>query len=840
MHWKSQANGGVVSSGELMQTRKALMAAGAFILAVVPIVAQTQSELYGSDLGDPWDNLKLNSKTRVKLSFRNASVDNVIAFIEQASNITLVKDPTLTGPITVTTSAPVSLAEAFYVFDSVLRLRGFQISRQRKLLVIKALPKTTARTGPGGMPGTGMMGGPGGTGGPGAGQNQVQFYRLTYASASQVAKAINDLFQSTSTVSIGGRFGGGPGGNGPGGNGPGGGGPGGGPGGGGPGGFGGPGGADQAAAFGTAAQSSQGASTSGAHAAAEEFSNMVIVYASQSLQSQVAALIKEIDKKQTSAIQSKTFKLHFASASDLATTIQNVLIANANKGRGASSTTTTQQGFGPFGGFGQGNTQQNQNLAVADSRTNSIIVSGTEDQLVLADKVINDLDQKMPFVTTTYVYQLKSARSDTVANLLTAAFGQRTGSSSRTNTTITPTNNSFTNSSTSTSTRSTAPGGSVDNSQGLALNLQDPNASSGELLTSVGVTQGFGGGMMGMFGGQSSNSSRTSTSSTVSNGQGIGYDSTGHVIGVHDLTGQVTAISDPNTNSVIIVTTPDNLELVKNVIDQLDRIPEQVMIQTVIVEASLDKTSQFGVEYAFAQKVKGVSTSIGQNFGLQSTSPALQGLSYTLSGGDVSAFFNMLQTDTKYQVLSTPRIFTSNNMEAQINISQSIPYVVSTVQSTTGTYSYNYAFQNVGIVLTVTPHITKEGYVTMDVTQTANDLQGYTSFNAPIVNQREAQTTVSAKDGETIVLGGMIRNQVSATVNKLPLLGDLPVLGNLFRNTSKSNQKTELLVFLTPKVVRDPAEAKRLKDETEKQVNADLTNLLKNQAKPEVKNKPKE
>ena len=798
-----------------MQTRRALLAAGAFVLAVMPVVAQTQADLYGSDLGDAWDNLKLNSKTRVKLSFRNANVDNVIAFIEQASNITIVKDPTLSGSITVTTSAPVSLSEAFYVLDSVLKLRGFQISRQRKLLVIKAFPKATVRTGPGGMPNLGMMGGPGG-GGPGAGQSQVQFYRLTYASASQVAKAINDLFQSASTVSFGGRFGvGGI--------------PGGGPGGGGPGGQ-----LDMAGSspMGGAGLATQGVSTSGAHASSEDFSNMVIVYASPTLQTQVAALIKEIDKKQSSAVQSKTFKLHFASASDLATTLQNVLIANANKGRGASATTQGQQGFGPFAGFGQGNSQQNQNLAVADSRTNSVIVSGSEDQLALAEKVISDLDQKMPYVTTTSVYQLKSARSDTVANLLTAAFGQRTGSSSRTNTTITPTNNTFTNSSTSTNSRSTSPTGSVDTSQGLALNLQDPNSSSGELLTSVGVTQGFGGAMMGMLGGgQSSSQSRSSSSSTVSNGQGIGYDANGHVIGVHDLTGQVTAISDPNTNSVIIVTSPDNLELVKNVIEQLDRIPEQVMIQTVIVEATLDKTSKFGLEWNFAQKVKGISTSVGQTYGLQSASPALQGLSYSLSGGDVSAFFNMLQTDTKYQVLSTPRIFTSNNMEAQINISQSIPYVVSTVQSTTGTYSYNYAFQNVGIVLTVTPHITKEGYVTMDVTQTANDLQGYTSFNAPIVNQREAQTTVSAKDGETIVLGGMIRNQVSATVNKLPLLGDLPVLGNLFRNTAKENQKTELLVFLTPKVVRDPAEAKRLKEETEKQVNADLANLLKNQAK---------
>jgi general secretion pathway protein D len=374
----------------------------------------------------------------------------------------------------------------------------------------------------------------------------------------------------------------------------------------------------------------------------------------------------------------------------------------------------------------------------------------------------------------------------------------------------------------------------------LALNLQDPNAASGELLTSVGVTQGFGGGFPGGGGGGQSSGQRSSTSSTTaSNGQALGYDSNGKVIGVHDLTGQVTAISDPNTNSLIIVTTPDNLDLVKNVVDQLDKIPEQVMIQTIIVEATLDKAKQFGLEWSYAQKSQGITNSLGQNFGLQSTTPALQGLSYALSGGDLTGFFNMLQTDSKYQVLSTPRIFTSNNMEAQINISQSIPYVVSTVQSTTGTYSYNYAFQDVGIVLTVTPHVTSNGYVTMDVTQTANDLQGYTSFNAPIVNQREAETTVSAKDGETIILGGMIRNQITATVNKIPLLGDIPVLGNLFRNTSKDNQKTELLVFLTPHVVRDPAEAKKLKDESERQVSPDILELLNDQTKSPAKGKAK-
>ncbi len=817
-----------------MLRRRFLVTAGIAVLTLVPLLASAQADLFGTgDLSDPWDNLKLNAKTKIQLSFRNANVDNVIAMIEKAANITIVKDPALTGPITVTTSTPVGLSEVFYVFDSVLRLRGFEITRQRKLLVIKAIPKSPTRNGPGnGFPGNGINGGPGGPGGGPGGASQVQYYRLTNANASQVSRAINEVFQNATTGG-GGRFGGG--GNQPGfGSGPGGGqngGPGGGPGIGGPGGLG-----------GTPQQGGGGAATTAStvHASYEEFSNMVIVYAPASLQTQVAAMIKEIDTKQPSALKSRTFKLQFAAASDLVSVMQTVLTVNAGKGRGTQTATTTQQNFGPFGGFGGGNNNQAQSVAVADSRTNSLIVSGTEDQLSLAEKLINDLDQKMPFITSTYVYKLKNARSDTVANLLTAAFGQRAGASTNRTTTITPTNNTFSNtSSTASRTGGTAAGGSTDPNQGLALNLQDPNASSGQLLTSVGVTQGFGGGQFGGgFGNQGTNQSRSSTTSS-STAQSLGVGPDGKLIGVHDLTGQVTAVSDPNTNSVIIITSPDNLELVKNVVEQLDLIPEQVMIQTIIVEATLDKASRYGLEWNFAQKVKGITNTAGQNFGLQSTTPALQGMSYALSGGDLTAFFNMLETDTKYQVLSTPRIFTSNNMEAQINISQSIPYVVSTVQSTTGTYSYNYAFQNVGIVLTVTPHITSQGYVTMDVTQTANDLQGYTTFNAPIVNQREAQTTVSAKDGETIVLGGMIRNQITATVNKIPLLGDLPILGNIFRNTSKDNQKTELLVFLTPRVVRDPAEAKKLREETEKQVSPDILGLMKNQSKPDPSTKPK-
>src|SRR5579862_4761943 len=122
----------------------------------------------------------------------------------------------------------------------------------------------------------------------------------------------------------------------------------------------------------------------------------------------------------------------------------------------------------------------------------------------------------------------------------------------------------------------------------------------------------------------------------------------------------------------------------------------------------------------------------------------------------------------------------------------------------------------------------------MDVDQPANDLQGYTSFNAPIVNQRTASTTVSVKDGETVILGGIIRNQVTSTVKKIPLLGDIPILGELFKSTSKDNTKTELMVFLTPHVVRNPDEAKGLREDQMKEMSKDAQKTIKNAIPPSI------
>ncbi len=295
----------------------------------------------------------------------------------------------------------------------------------------------------------------------------------------------------------------------------------------------------------------------------------------------------------------------------------------------------------------------------------------------------------------------------------------------------------------------------------------------------------------------------------------------GEIVNVRDINGKISIIADPNTNSLVIVTLPSNMKTIRDVIDKLDQVAEQVMIETVIVEANLDKTMKLGVEWSFLNNKlfnnPGASGTGSTNFGLQTATPPLEGLKYTITHSDYTTFLNALQTDTRFKVLDTPKIFTSNNVKAEINVSQKFPYITSQQTGSAGNLLTTYQFQDVGVILTVTPRITSSGQVTMEVVQAADDLQGFTSFNAPIINHRQASTTVSVGDGETIVLGGIIRHTLNQVEKKIPILGDIPLFGNLFRSSSRSGGQTELMVFLTPHIVRSTAEAQRIrKEETDR------------------------
>jgi general secretion pathway protein D len=776
-------------------------AALAVAIVVAPLAMPQGNPFFGGDVSTPWAAFKLNPKTRLKLDYRNANIDAIIAMYQRASGVTIVKDPSLTGPLTVSSAKAVPLSDAFQILSTTLSLKGYDMRKEGNLLVIRKRDNNPRGGGPGpiGIAPTD----PNGDGRPDFTENQpvLTVYPINFANASQIARIINEVFADSGNTNFGGfRFGENQGG---------------------PqveaavqgfqrGGFQRGGGQQNGRFPGGFNPFNRGGATTLVKASSDDYSNQVIVSAPQRFQSQVSSIIKQLDKVTDTPVQTKVYHLDYASATDAAPVIQSVLNANVPRGRGGA-TTTQSQGPGAFFNALRGQ-QTGSGTVTADSRTNNVVVTATPENIKTVDQVVKELDLNVPVESTTFVFQLNNARADDVATLLQNAFGTRTGvNGARTNSNInnragtnTRTNNNNNNRNTGTPRL-----GAQVQGNDLDLALADPNSPSGELATSVGVTQGFGQNFFGQNRG-----SQTTTNPT-------GRNASGQVVNTRDLSNQVTAIADPNTNSIIVVTSPENAAIIRSILDQLDRIPEQVLIETVIVEASLTAADKLGVEWSYTGGGKNQST-ITNNFGnvgADATAAQQEGFQYTLTGTNYSVFLNALKSDNKFQVLSTPKIFTSNNVQAEINISQSLPYITSSIQNVNGTFTNNYQFTDVGIVLTVTPRITSNGMVAMDVEQTANDLQGYTSFNAPIINQRIANTQVSVKDGETIILGGIIRNTINSDVRKIPVLGDIPLLGNLFKSTQKTKEKTELLVFLTPRIVRDPDEAHRLREDIERKMS---------------------
>jgi len=227
----------------------------------------------------------------------------------------------------------------------------------------------------------------------------------------------------------------------------------------------------------------------------------------------------------------------------------------------------------------------------------------------------------------------------------------------------------------------------------------------------------------------------------------------------------LTVVPDTNSNSLIINARPEQMEMIRALIHSLDVVSDQVLIEALIVEASLDSSTRLGVDWSWTHSLgndrKGTAA---EQSGLTA---AAAGFKYTVTGTNISAVLQALATDSRFNILATPRIFTSNNQPAEINIGQQVPYVISVIQSTaTAAQQYNYGYLDVGIILDVVPRISQSGLVTMDVQQSANELQGFTSFNAPIVNQRTTTTQVSVMDGQTVIIGGIIRDQETKSVNK--------------------------------------------------------------------------
>ncbi|MGA1791465.1 MAG: type II secretion system secretin GspD [bacterium] len=287
---------------------------------------------------------------------------------------------------------------------------------------------------------------------------------------------------------------------------------------------------------------------------------------------------------------------------------------------------------------------------------------------------------------------------------------------------------------------------------------------------------------------------------------------------------QVTA--DKATNSLIITAPPQDYEILSRIIDELDVMRTQVLVEALIAEVTFGKQKELGVEWrAGVEKITSDGsgseyqgfggTSFGQIASVQSgviSGDLPQGMFLGVAKGtikvggiefpNVAALIRAYQRDQDVNILSTPHILTTDNEEAKIHVGQSISYPRSEISNNITTQSYIY--KDVGITLKLTPYINPDGYVKLEISLKIDNVIAGSSTDAPWTTKREAETTVVVRDQQTVVIGGLLKDDQSDTYNRVPCLGEIPLLGWLFRSMAKRKDKTNLQVFLTPHIIRTP------------------------------------
>lgn len=290
--------------------------------------------------------------------------------------------------------------------------------------------------------------------------------------------------------------------------------------------------------------------------------------------------------------------------------------------------------------------------------------------------------------------------------------------------------------------------------------------------------------------------------------------------------------SDENTNSLVIIASPEEFRIIKQVIDKLDIRRKQVFVEVVILEMASEDTYDFGLGYHTGAMGDDGNYSIysaqlnGSSLGL--TTDALSGMAMGVFGQSINlslsdgaggtmeypipvfgVALNALQANSLVNIVSTPNVLTTDNEEAKFVVGRNIPFPVSTGRDSNNNPIVSYQREDVATTLKVTPQINESNYVTLEVYQEVQEIeedsQGLdVQSSGFITSKRSAETTVVVRDNQTVVLGGLIGNTDTEVESKIPLLGDLPLIGILFRGQRTVSRKTNLLIFLTPHVIDGP------------------------------------
>ncbi|MBN1344497.1 MAG: hypothetical protein JXQ73_17540 [Phycisphaerae bacterium] len=479
----------------------------------------------------------------------------------------------------------------------------------------------------------------------------------------------------------------------------------------------------------------------------EKLTNSLLVRAEPDSLAMLAELIESIDSIPPREVDVQVFHLVNADASEMVKVLEKLFKVGESQRRGRSTTgeeetVLTLASAGVAGGLGaEGGPAGRQLLSFTpDTRTNSVIAAGTEEYLLIAAKLVRQLDEQEIEDRTNMVYQVKFAEAKDLESALKSHF---------------------------------------KNISDLYKELGDEEAKLRQIEREVSV------------------------------------------------------VADEKSGSLLVSASPRYESQVMKMIADLDRPPAQVMVQVLIAEVTLDDRVEMGLEFAVQDLLFSETAYVGNNntikapngnydfvvgTDLGAAGSTLGGFSFTITGEDFNFLLRALQIEGRLEVLSRPQIMAEDNQKASISIGQEVPFVQGSTVTSGGNIQTQVSYEKVGIILDVTPRINPDGYVSLDVAPeisaiTDSSVQVSAGVFAPIFNKREAETSVTVKDGETVVIGGLITTENEHRESKLPIIGDIPGLGNLFRTTVSSKTKTELLIVLTPVVVKNEREARALSEE---------------------------
>ena len=631
-------------------------------------------------------------------------------------------------------------------------------------------------------------------------------------------------------------------------------------------------------------------------AIADVRTNSVIVQGRPSELAEVKSLIEGIDKDSPAAVnRMQVIKLKNAVASELSATISQAIQAVINP---PQQTTTGQGGFGGAGGGTQGSQELRTGKSVAlefltttggvrdlirsgiladvrvnfDARSNSLLISAPESTMNLMVALVEALDQAPGATSEIKVFTLKNADAQQSVDTLTLMF-ENTNQETQLGIQLAGTEGSSSSLipmrfSPDIRTNSVLAIGSAESLSVVeAILLRLDSDDTRQQLTTVIPLR---------------NADATLVAATLldylTQRQALQESAADLFSNIERIRQEVLVSADANSNSLIVQASPQYFDQVVQIVEALDAQPPEVVIQALIVEVTLDTTDEFGIELGLQDPLllarsltattTGTSTFVtgtpglnfnntgplGNNFGA-GTFPgtvATQGLSnfslgrtnadagfggfvFSAQSDAVSVLLRALSSRRTVQVLSRPQVRATHNNTASINVGQSVPLTTGVNTTVTGSNPI-IEYRDTGITLEVTPRITPDGMIAMNVFAQKSALSPVgvpifvnattgAAIQSPIINQSTATTTVNVPNGQTIVIGGMITKTDGSSERKVPWLGDLPVVGKAFRYDGTTASRTEMLIFLTPRIVLSDIDSELIK-----QVEAERLHFIESDA----------